>query len=160
MKKLLFIALFLIGAAGVNFAQSTFDKAEIELYQSIYGMEKKAVLQNFLKIEDSKTEAFWTLYDAYELQRTEIGKQWISLLYQYVESHDNITDEELKAAMSSSMKTRDKMDKLQKSYFKKISKSVGLKTASQFYQLENYFESLLNIMIVESLPYINEDHIK
>lgn len=159
MKKILFIALFIIGATGINFAQTTFDKAEIELYQSIYGMEKKAVLQNFLKIEDSKKDAFWQLYDAYELERSEIGKQWISLLYKYVEGHDKVTDEELKSAMSSSMKTRGAMDKLQKSYFKKISKSIDLRTASQFYQLENYFESLLNIMIVESLPYINQQHI-
>jgi len=42
--------------------------------QSIFGMEKKAIVDAFVKVEDAQKDAFWKIYDEYETARKELGK--------------------------------------------------------------------------------------
>lgn len=61
MKKITFLFAFLSVAFFAN-AQS--NNEEVDFYQSIFGMEKKAVVADFLNLEESNP--FWALYDEYE----------------------------------------------------------------------------------------------
>jgi hypothetical protein len=152
MKKLLVIAAFLVSAAG--FAQS--NKEDVDLIQSIYGKEKKAIVAEFIKLEGAQSDAFWKLYDEYETQRKELGKQRISLLERYANSYmtldDATTDQLMKDMMGLSVKT----DKLINTYYGKIKKSSGVKAAAQFAQLESYLLSVIRANIFENIPFIGE----
>ena len=90
MKKLLFIfaALFLAGIAN---AQS--NKEEIDLIQSVFGMEKKALVADFMSLDGSKADAFWTLYDEYETKRKELGKKRVDLMEQYANNYNGMSSE-------------------------------------------------------------------
>jgi hypothetical protein len=83
MKKLLIAALVLISTAG--FAQS--NKEDVDVIQSLYGKEKKAILAGFVVLEGAQKDAFWTLYDEYETKRKELGKQRIALLEKYAANY-------------------------------------------------------------------------
>ncbi|MBK9105356.1 MAG: hypothetical protein IPL92_12510 [Saprospiraceae bacterium] len=65
MKHLLIIAALFISTFG--FAQSA--QEEVDLIQSLYGMQKKEIVADFIKLEGAQKDAFWKLYDAYELER-------------------------------------------------------------------------------------------
>ena len=41
-------------------------------------------------------------------------------------------------------------------YYGKIKKGAGVKSASQFYELEGYFLSLVRCTILENIPFIGE----
>jgi hypothetical protein len=154
MKKVSFtsVALLIMGLA--LSAQSNTE--EIELFQSIFGMEKKAIVSEFLQFDDSAYETFWGIYDAYETDRKELGKNRINLLKNYAENYDQLTDQKIDELMADMIKQKSNLDKLVNKYYKKIKKSVGSKPAAQFLQIENYFLSAVRLSIFESIPFIGE----
>jgi hypothetical protein len=154
MKKVSFtsVALLIMGLA--LSAQSNTE--EIELFQSIFGMEKKAIVSEFLQFDDSAYETFWGIYDAYETDRKELGKNRINLLKNYAENYDQLTDQKIDELMADMIRQKSNLDKLVNKYYKKIKKSVGSKPAAQFLQIENYFLSAVRLSIFESIPFIGE----
>ena len=79
MKKTLLTTL-MVALAFFAFSQS--NKEEIDLVQSVFGMEKKAMAAEFIKLEGAPKDAFWVAYDEYETKRKELGKKRIELLEQ------------------------------------------------------------------------------
>ncbi len=152
MKKLLVIAALLVSAAG--FAQS--NKEDVDFIQSIYGKEKKTIVAEFIKLEGAQKDAFWKLYDEYETQRKELGKQRIALLERYANSYmtidDATTDQIIKDMISLGAKT----DKLINTYYGKMKKASGVKAAAQFVQLEAYLAAMIRASILENIPFIGE----
>lgn len=153
MKKLLIAALVLL-VSTAGFAQS--NKEDIDVIQSLYGKEKKAILAGFVTVEGAQKDAFWKLYDEYETKRKELGKQRVALLEKYAANYgtmdDATTDKLIKEMTALSVKT----DKLIGTYYAKMKKSAGVKTAAQFVQFEAYVLSVVRASIMESIPFIGE----
>lgn len=72
MKKIILIAICTLFAVNLN-AQSNTD--EIALIQSAYGMEKKQIIIQFMKLTEAENAGFWKIYDEYEAERKELGKK-------------------------------------------------------------------------------------
>jgi len=152
MKKLLVIAALFVSAAG--FAQS--NKEDVDFIQSIYGKEKKQIVAGFINLEGAQKDAFWKLYDEYETQRKDLGKQRVALLERYANGYmtmdDASTDQIMKDMMALGLKT----DKLMSTYYAKIKKASGVKAAAQFVQIEAYLLSAVRATIMENIPFIGE----
>jgi len=154
MKKTLKLTAILLLAATATFAQS--NKEEIEFYQSIFGMEKKSIVTDFIQLEGEAYDQFWTLYDEYETERKANGQKRIEILDKYTKSYLELDDETTDALVSEAMKVRDTKNKLIKKYYKSMKKAAGAKAAAQFYQLENYFASAVSVTLAEQIPFIGE----
>ena len=133
-------------------AQSS--KEETDFFQSIFGMAKKEVVADFLKIEN--TNPFWALYDEYETKRKELGKERLAALTDYVGNYDKLADAKYDEVVATMIKLRNSNDKLTDTYYKKIKKASGSKIAAQFFQIEAYFSSQIRATIMEEIPYIGE----
>ena len=70
MKKLMTLIVVCVSLS--TFAQS--NKEDVDFVQSIYGKEKKTIMAEFITLEGAQKDAFWTLYDEYEMKRKELGK--------------------------------------------------------------------------------------
>jgi hypothetical protein len=154
MKHLLLLSigtLFFLS----SYAQS--NKEDIDMIQSIYGKEKKAIFADFIMpADDAKKQAFWDLYDAYETERKALAKKRIDILEKYADTYltldDKSTDE-----LIISMKNQGKaVEGLIDTYYKKMKKAVGTKQAAQFYQLEGYLLSVTRVYILGNIPFIGE----
>jgi hypothetical protein len=156
MKKniLIFFGAMLLAMTFVQTTNAQSNKEETEFMQSIFGMEKKAIVAEFLKLES--TNPFWVLYDEYETKRKELGKERINTLTNYVENYDNLADDKYDDVVASMISLRKSNDKLVDTYYKKIKKASGSKIAAQFFQLENYFLSEIRSAVMEEIPYIGE----
>ncbi len=153
MKKLSFIcAAFIIPLTSI--AQS--NQNEIELIQSLFGMEKIAAFEAFIELEGEAKDNFWTLYDQYEKERKSLGKNRIRLLTDYAYNYDRLTPEKTDELMSESIALRKKLDKLVFRYYGKIKTASGAEAAAQFYQLETYILSAVRLNILEEIPFIGE----
>jgi hypothetical protein len=152
MKKLFVIAALLITTVG--FAQS--NKEDVDIIQSMYGKEKKAIIAEFVKLEGAQSDAFWKLYDEYETQRKELGKKRIALLERYANSYMTLNDEETDKLMQDMMALGLANDKLQKTYYGKMKKAAGVRPAAQFLQIEAYLLSAVRATILENIPFIGE----
>ena len=129
---------------------------EVDYIQSIFGMEKKAIVSEFIKIDDSAKTAFWTLYDQYEIERKELGKRRLALLNEYAKQYDQLTDEKINDLAKSSNKQVKLDEDLRFKYFNKLKKEAGATAAAQFYQIEGYFNAAIRMSILESIPFIGE----
>jgi len=153
MKKIL-IAASLIVSSSFVYAQS--NKEEIDLIQSAFGMEKKALAAEFIKLDGPAKDAFWVIYDEYETKRKELGRKRMELLDKYVASYTTLNDESTDGIIKEIMDMQGQNDKLIETYYAKVKKASGSKAAAQFYQFENYILAKIRAMIMENIPLIGE----
>jgi len=151
MKKYLLIAVTLFLT---SFAYSQSDKEEIDLMQAAFGMDKKAVVAEFVKPSPAEKDAFWKLYDEYELKRKELGKQRIELLKQYADKYLTMTGVEAEAWTKQVMQLQKKTDKLITDYYSKVLKISDGVVATQFYQIENYILTAIRANILSQVPFL------
>ena len=153
MSRKILIALgFLIALGNISFAQST--QEEVDMYQAIFGMEKKALTLAF--IENNGDAAFWTLYDEYEVQRKLLGQKRLQILFNYTNNYGVMSDEGTDQLMKAIKTQKKSLDKLIDKYYKKIKKASGSKPAAQFYQLENYILSAIRLEILHNVPFFHQ----
>ena len=152
MKHILLLAALLISS--VSFAQSNTE--DVDLIQSIYGMEKKAIVADFISLDGAQGDAFWDLYDDYEMERKAFGKERIALLEKYAYNYGTMDDETTDSIINEMNKLGAKTDKLISKYYKKMKKPAGVKAAAQFVQIEAYLLSVTRASILENIPFIGE----
>lgn len=149
MKRITLLLTALFMAALMN-AQS--NKEEIDLMQSSFGMEKKAMMAEFVQVDPAQKDAFWKLYDEYETARKTLGQERIKLLNQYAEGYTKFTNESADAWTKKVIDLSGKTDALIINYYNKIKKVTNPIVALQFYQVEGYILSGIRVSMLESLP--------
>jgi hypothetical protein len=154
MKKILlfFAALFM-----TSFAFSQSNKEEIDLVQAAFGMEKKAIVAEFVQLTDTQKDAFWALYDEYETKRKDLGKERIDLLVQYAEQYMNMTSEQADEWTKKVMELQNKTDKLIATYYDKVKGISDGVVATQFYQIENYILSMIRMQLLQDVPFLKKN---
>ena len=150
MRTFYLLVLLSLVFSGLN-AQSA--KEEVDFMQSVFGMEKKALVAEFVKPEAGQKDAFWKLYDEYEMARKELGKKRIDLLLKYEENFDNLSHELAGGLLKESLALAKKNDMLLASYVKKVQKATNPVVAMQFHQIEMYILSEIRISIAGDLPF-------
>lgn len=149
MKKLFSLTLLVV-VSTIVFSQTT--KKELELAQELFGMEKRMMVANFVELPE--TDVFWTIYDEYEKEREAFGDRRYNVLLEYAGNYVNYSDERLEKIMAENVKIRQDMEKLFMKYYKKIKKECGIKTASQFYMLQRFYESSIRAKVLGNLPIV------
>jgi len=153
MKKyvLIIAALFL-----ASFAYTQSNKEEVDLMQAAFGMDKKAVVADFVKPSDAQKAAFWKLYDEYETQRKDLGKQRIELLKQYADQYLTMTSEQADAWTKKVIELQKKTDNLIVTYYTKVKAISDGIVATQFYQIEGYILTAIRAQILETVPFLQK----
>jgi hypothetical protein len=152
MKKLVSVIVFGILAFNVS-AQGADEMAEI---RQILGKEKKDLIKQFMNLNEADAAKFWPLYDQYSEKRTSIANDRISLLKDYVNGYDGMTEELASSLGKKYFKNESANLKLQQKYFKKISKSVSPMKAMQFMQAENYIQTTIKSALQDAIPFVGE----
>jgi hypothetical protein len=150
MKKVTLLLFAIFTFAFVN-AQS--NKEEIDLMQAAFGMDKKAVVSEFVKVDAAQKDAFWKLYDEYETQRKDLGKKRIELIQKYADNFDKLTNEFADSWTKEVLAHGNKTDALLESYYNKVKKATNPVVALQFYEIETYILTVIRLAILEELPF-------
>jgi hypothetical protein len=152
MKKyfLIITALFL-----ASFAYTQSNKEEVDLMQAAFGMDKKAVVADFVKPTAAQKDAFWKLYDEYETQRKALGKERIELLKQYAAQYQTMTALQADTWTKKVIELQKKTDNLIVTYYGKIKTISDGLVATQFYQIENYILTAIRMQILQKVPFIH-----
>jgi hypothetical protein len=153
MKKTLIITLL----ATVSWhAVAQANKEEVKVLQAVFGMEKKAVAEAFIRLNGDAKDRFWKAYDDYEIQRISLGQRRLALLDKYTSNYATLDDNTTEELVNDMIRLQGDTDKLIVTYYKKIKKAAGVKAAAQFYQLEGYVLSKIRTEIMENIPAIGE----
>jgi hypothetical protein len=136
------------------FAQS--NKEDIDIIQSMFGKQKKELVQAYMTIPEDKKAGFWTLYDQYENERKALGRERIALIEAYAKDYASLDDKKASDLMNRKMKWVGDYAKFQKKYYDLMAKQIGGLQASKFMQLEDYLENNIRLYIQDQIPFIDE----
>jgi hypothetical protein len=149
-KAALLLVLFALPFAGQA------QHSEMDMMRKLFSSEKRALTENFLKLNGTDANAFWEQYDAYEAERKDLADKRISLIEKYAEQYASLTNEQATDLVNTSFKLKLDRLNLRKKYFKKISKAVDAKTATSFLQLEEYIATAITFDLYDSIPFVGE----
>lgn len=153
MKNYILITIAMLIA---SFAFSQSQKEEVDLIQAAFGMEKKDVVSDFVQPSDAQKDAFWKIYDEYETQRKELGKQRIVLLQQYAQEYLTMTSEQADEWTGKVIDLQKKTDALIVTYYGKVKKATDGIVATQFYQIENYILTYIRMQVLQQVPFVEK----
>ena len=122
--------------------------------QAAFGMDKKAVVADFVKPAAAQKDAFWKLYDEYETARKELGKQRIALLQQYADHYLDMTNAQADVWTPKVIELQKKTDNLIVTYYNKVKLVTSPLVATQFYQIENYILAYIRMQILHNVPFV------
>ena len=153
MKKLIVIAVASLFSISI-FAQS--NKEDVDLIQSIFGKQKKELVQAYMAIPEAQSAKFWSLYDQYETARKKLGQERIKIIEEYATHYDKLDSKKASDLVTKKFAWADKYTKFQQLYFTKFSAIIGGLQAAKFFQLEDYIENCIRLTIQEEIPFIGE----
>lgn len=153
MKKLMISFVTLLMLSISSNAQT--DADEVNFLQTIFGMEKEALVGSFVSPPAESADAFWDIYNSYEVERKELGKRRLALLNTYAEEYGETSDEEMDALIKEMSSISKSSAKIIDKYYKKM-KKVHETSAAAFFQIESYIVAKIRVEGLENVPFFGE----
>jgi hypothetical protein len=138
-----YIIFFIVGLYTFAFAQEQY----IELARSDFKTKKVAVITEAMQFTPEESEIFWPIYRDYDYEYTKIGDQEISLIKDYAENFETLTDEKTVELMTKSLSIDRQILDLRETYFNKISEALNPQLAARFMQIESQIQNFIQLSI-------------
>lgn len=152
MKRLVIISgFFFLFALVANAQQSA---KEWDFINQNVQQEKRNMVAKFVQLPEE--DVFWKLYDEYETKRKKQSEESYRVLLDYAANYVNYSDTKLEEIMNKSIRIRGEMELLLESYYTKIKEQCGIKTASQFWMIQRYFDSSFRANVLGNLPILEK----
>jgi len=153
MKKVI-IGLFILLLTDISYSQS--NNTDIDVVQSLFGRDKRLIIDQHLQLDEKQNSSFWRLYDQYEVKRKAIEKEGFMLLKEYADNYNAMDDAEARKLIVKFIRSMDGYNTLYKVYFRKMEKVVGSLEAAKFIQMEVFIQTALQESLQNQLPVIGE----
>ena len=149
--------LLLITAAARTQEKASSDKelnlrAYTELLRADVKAKRVAIITEIMQFDDTEAASFWPIFRAYDLELSKIGDGRISLIEDYIDNYENITDQKADQLMTQVFALEAQRAELKKNYFDKMKKTLSPVTAARFFQIENQIQHIVDLQISASLP--------
>jgi len=151
MKKILFAVAAIVLSISVN-AQT--DNDYLELTREVLKVEKKAAVTEAMQLTEVESQPFWNLYNEYQAALYVVQNKRIAIIKDFAANYESLSDEKADELWLGSMKYRQELLKLKKSYYNKFKKVLSAGKAARFMQLENKIETLVDAQLALEIPLI------
>ena len=147
MKRICVLALLTLLTVSKISAQQVDDS--LRYAESVWSMEKKAMILEELNLTEAEKSAFWPVYESYANATQYLDMEYIRLL--------QLSEKERSGKKSASLTEHMLMNELllaktRKQYFRKFRKALSPAQASVFMQLDNDFRTMLRIQMQKDAP--------
>jgi hypothetical protein len=151
MKKVLFVFTAVVMSISIH-AQT--DNDYLELTREVLKAEKKAAVTEAMQLTETESQPFWNLYNEYQTKLYLVQNKRIAIIKEFSEHYESLSGEKADELWVNSMKYRQELLKLKKSYYNKFKKVVSPGKAARFMQLENKIETLIDAQLALEIPLI------
>jgi len=157
MKSVAILIAALMMATGLATAQDTPVTATdvtstIELLRSDLKTGRKALLTEAMQFTEKEANAFWPIYNEYELERSKMGDRYLESLKEYAANYDTMTNEMAEKLMKKVFVWQKDNVSLIEKYYKKVAKAITAKRAARFVQMENRINQLVLLQLASEIP--------
>jgi hypothetical protein len=137
------------------FAQADL-KEDMDYIQREWGSTKQEVVRSYMKLAEPKATEFWKMYEAYEVDRKELGAVRLKLLDNYAKHIQSLTADKADEIAKATLKNNTAYQKLYSTYYKKAKKILGPIDAAKFIQAEIALQTAINHETQLAIPFIGQ----
>lgn len=128
----------------------------LELMRSDLNTTKIATYNEVMRLTGPEADAFWPIYQEYELKLSEVAARKLSLIREFASLHQagRLDDKSAdKLAESWLAIARDRLA-LWKTYYRKISRALSPVRGAQFLQVEHQMALFIDLGVASEVPVI------
>ena len=118
----------------------------IEMVRSMAALERRAVIAEQLRLTGEESTKFWPIYDDYAMDKKRVNDRLIKIITDYGANFENLSDELATSLVDDHMDVQSDLLKLRSRYLRKFDRVLAPKTLARFYQLENKFDAVTNVV--------------
>ncbi len=131
-------------------------EAYIQLLRSDLKTSKRTLIKESMQLADKQAEAFWPLYNQYDVEQSKLGDQKLALIQQYAANFLTMNDQKADQLAHMAMDLEDQRLALRKKYYELMKKSLPAVIVTRFFQIENQIQLVVDLQIASNLPIIEE----
>jgi hypothetical protein len=131
-------------------------RAYIELLRTDVKKSKSQIMGEVMQLDAGEATKFWPIYKDFETEYSTLGDQIVTLLRNYAEHYDKMTDSAADQLAKQILSIEDQRNELKKKYYERIKSGLDSITAARFLQVENQLERLVDLQMAAQLPVISK----
>ena len=129
---------------------------EIEMVRSIVRIERKAAVEQAMQLAPAESQAFWTIYNEYEAERTRINDRTVRVITDYAAAYPDVGDERAQVLLAEAFDVDADQLSLKKKYARRFAKVMPPARVARFFQIERKLDAVQNLSIAEQIPLIDQ----
>ncbi len=147
------LALVCPALAQVN-AQFADVSDEIEMVRSLVRIERKALVEQEMQLAPAESQAFWSVYNEYEAERTKINDRTVKVITDYAAAYPDVGDARAEVLLDEAFEVDSDLLSLKQKYARRFGKVVAPARVARFFQIERKLDAVQNLEIAEQIPLI------
>jgi hypothetical protein len=147
------LALSYPASAQVN-AQFADVSDEIEMVRSLVRIERKALVEQEKQLAPAESQAFWSVYNDYEAERTKINDRTVKVITDYAAAYPDVGDARAEALLDEAFEVDSDLLSLKHKYARRFAKVLAPARVARFFQIERKLDAVQNLEIAEQIPLI------
>ena len=127
---------------------------DIQLMRSDVQAAKNKIIADTMAFTEPESQAFWPIYRDFARDQQKIGDERVSVIRDFANKYDTLTDDDAKDLVQRLMNVEDKTLNLREDYWTKFQGALGARRAAKFYQVENRLTLMINMQLAENIPLV------
>lgn len=148
MKRFVGLLFFVAFTYGPLAAQKVDDS--LRYAESIWSMEKKAMILEEMDLTEAEKAAFWPVYESYANAIQYLDMEYIRMIA--FAEEEELTEKKSAALTETLLMNELLLAKTRKQYFRKFRKALTAAQASRFMQLDNDFRTMIRLQMQKESP--------
>jgi hypothetical protein len=129
---------------------------EIEMIRSLVRIERKAAVEQAMQLAPAESQAFWSIYNEYEAERTLINDRTVKVITDYAAVYPEVGDERAAALLDEAFDVDADLLSLKKKYARRFGKVLPPARVTRFFQIERKLDAVQNLRIAQDIPLIDQ----
>jgi hypothetical protein len=154
MKKNSILTLIFTLVFGPLMSQNA-SETDLSLIRNALQSERRTLVAENMNLVTEEEKIFWDIYDQYEIEHGAILKQEFSILKEYLEKYETLSEEEASKLMEQAFVLERKDQKIRKKYYNKLKKNLSVTHAVRFTQIERQLKTFMRVMIYQETPLLD-----
>jgi hypothetical protein len=127
---------------------------EIEMVRSMVRIERKALVEQEMQLAPAESQAFWSVYNDYEAERTKINDRTVKVITDYAAAYPDVSNTQAEMLLDEAFDVDADLLNLKQKYARRFAKVLAPARVARFFQIERKLDAVQNLSIAEQIPLI------
>lgn len=126
----------------------------IQLMRQDIRSERKKIVAANLPLTEAEAVKFWPVYDRYVADHSKIYDTRYTLLKQYAQNYNTLTDEQARSLMKGWITSEEDMAQLRLKWMPEFEKVISTKKTAMFYQIDRRLGYMVELQLASQIPLV------